>query len=226
MDRLISVIDDDPDVLEIVALHLRTRGFNVDEFTDADSFLESLNTRIPDLIILDLKLPDADGFEICKSLKKSRKYSHIPIIMLTGKSEEENRVFGLELGADDYITKPFSVRELIARVNVVLRRIDTKSETNIIEIGNILKIDPKKYRVTVEGKEISLTATEYRILSMLSEKKGWVFTRKQILDKLWGADKAVTDRTVDVHIKNLKKKLGKARKFLKHVTGIGYKLDE
>lgn len=226
MSKLISVIDDDPDVLEIVSFHLREAGFNVNEFADAGSFLKFLKTRIPDVIILDLKLPDADGFEICKSLKKDKKFSHVPIIMLTGRGEEVDKVLGLELGADDYITKPFSAREFTARVKVVLRRKEQKSEINEIEIGNILKIDLQKYRVTVEGREITLTATEFRILKMLLEKKGWVFTRKQILDYLWGTDKAVVDRTVDVHIKNLKKKLGIARKFIKNVRGVGYKLKE
>jgi len=226
MNKLIAVVDDDPDVLEVVSTYLKETGFRVKEFPDAGSLLRFLNTQIPDLIILDLRLPDADGFETCKYLRKKNEFSHIPIIMLTGKSEEMDRVLGLELGADDYVTKPFSTRELVARVKAVLRRREQKGESKRIEIGNILKIDLQKFQVTIEGKNVELTPTEFRILKMLCERKGWICTRKQILDYLWGNEKIVVDRTVDVHIKNLKKKVCRARKFIKSVRGIGYKLEE
>lgn len=226
MDKLIAVVDDDPDVLEVVSTYLKEACFRVKEFLDAGSLLRFLNTQIPDLIILDLRLPDADGFETCKYLKKKNEFSHIPIIMLTGKSEEMDRVLGLELGADDYVTKPFSARELVARVKAVLRRREQKGESKRIEIGNILKIDLQKFQVTIEGKNVELTPTEFRILKMLCERKGWICTRKQILDYLWGNEKIVVDRTVDVHIKNLRKKVCRARRFIKSVRGIGYKLEE
>lgn len=226
MKKLIAVIDDAPDVLEIVSIHLGEAGYTVNEFSDAGSFLMSLKIRTPDLIILDLKLPDADGLEICKLLKKDKNFSRIPIIMLTGKTEEVDKVLGLELGADDYITKPFSARELIARVKAVLRRGEEKDEVDRIEIGDILKIDLQKYQVSVDGNAVDVTSTEFKILKVLAEKKGWVFSRQQILDYLWGTDKCVVDRTVDVHIKNLKKKLGSARKFIKNIRGIGYKLED
>lgn len=226
MNKLIAVVDDDPDVLEVVSTYLKETGFRVKEFLDAESLLRFLNTQIPDLIILDLRLPDADGFETCKYLRKKNEFSHIPIIMLTGKSEEMDRVLGLELGADDYVTKPFSARELVARVKAVLRRREQKGESKRIEIGNILKIDLQKFQVTIEGKNVELTPTEFRILKMLCERKGWIFTRKQILDYLWGNEKIVVDRAVDVHIKNLRKKIGRVRRFIKSVRGIGYKLEE
>jgi two-component system phosphate regulon response regulator PhoB/two-component system alkaline phosphatase synthesis response regulator PhoP len=146
--------------------------------------------------------------------------------MLTGKGAETDKVLGLELGADDYVTKPFSPRELVARIKAVLRRNEQKDVKKKITIGDILEIDVQKYQVKVKGMIVSLTPTEFRILEMLAEKKGWVFTRQQILNYLWGTDKAVVDRSIDVHIKNLKKKIGDAREFIKNVRSVGYKLEE
>jgi len=226
MNRLIAIVDDEPDILELVSLHLKKTGFNAKGFPDADGFLKFLKRKIPDLVILDLMLPDADGLEICKYLKKEENLSSIPIIMLTAKGEETDKVLGLELGADDYVTKPFSPKELVARVKAVLRREKEKEETKKIEIGKVLVLDLQKYEAFVEGKKTELTPTEFRILKCLSSKKGQVFTRDQILDYLWGDERAVLDRTVDVHIKNLRKKLGKAEKFIKNIRGIGYKLEE
>jgi two-component system phosphate regulon response regulator PhoB/two-component system alkaline phosphatase synthesis response regulator PhoP len=169
-------------------------------------------------------LPDSDGMDICRYMKKKEQYSAIPIIMLTAKSDETDKVLGLEMGADDYVTKPFSSRELVARVKAVLRRRERTGEETI-EIGGILEILPKKYEVVVEGKKIDLTTTEFRILKILSNRIGWVFSREQLLDELWGHDKIVIDRTIDVHIKHLRAKLGKAAKFIKNVRGLGYKLE-
>jgi len=226
MAKLIAIVEDEPDIVELVAHHLKKTNFKVKKFVDSESFYEFIEEQKPDLIILDLMLPDADGLEICKNLKNDEKYSHIPIIMLTAKSEEMDKILGLELGADDYVTKPFSPRELVARVKAVLRRISIKEESKQIEIGKILLIDLQKYKVSVEGKMVNLTNTEFNILKILASKLGWVFTRDQILDYLWGNEKAVVDRTVDVHVKNLRDKLGKAGKFIKNIRGIGYKLEE
>ncbi len=225
MNELIAVIDDEPDILELVSLHLTKSGFKVKEFLNAESFFKFLSSKMPDLIILDLMLPDSDGIEICKYLKSKEDFKFIPVIMLTARADEADKVLGLELGADDYVTKPFSPRELVARVKAVLRR-KTQDSGKKIKIGDILLIDLNKFQVFVENKKIDLTPTEFRILKILASKKGWVFTRDQILNHLWGHDKAVLDRTIDVHIKNLREKLGKASKFIKNVRGIGYKIEE
>ena len=226
MNELIAVIDDELDILELVSLHLTKHGFKVKGFQDAQSFFEFLSSQTPDLIVLDLMLPDTDGIEICKYLKSKEEFKTIPIIMLTARTTEADKVLGLELGADDYVTKPFSPRELVARVKAVLRRKATQDTSKKIKIGDILLIDLDKFEVFVENKKVDLTPTEFRILKILSTRKGWVFTRNQILDHLWGMDKAVLDRTIDVHIKNLREKLGKAKKFIKSVRGVGYKIEE
>ncbi|MCD6218963.1 response regulator transcription factor [Candidatus Calescamantes bacterium] len=226
MNELIFVVDDEIDILELVSLHLKRASFKVKEFQDGSSFLSAIEHQVPDLVILDLMLPDADGFEICKYLRKREDFSSLPIIILTAKGEETDRVLGLELGADDYVTKPFSPRELVARVKAVLRRKGEKEESAQVKIGDILMMDLQKYQTTVEGKRVELTPTEFRILKILSLKKGRVFTRNQILDYLWGDEKAVLDRTIDVHIKNIREKLGKAGKFIKSIRGVGYKLED
>jgi two-component system phosphate regulon response regulator PhoB/two-component system alkaline phosphatase synthesis response regulator PhoP len=224
MGKLIAVVDDEPDILELVSIHLTKANYTVETFQDPESFLRFLKTRKPDLLILDLMLPDSDGMDICRYMKKTDQYNAIPIIMLTAKSDETDKVLGLEMGADDYVTKPFSPRELVARVNAVLRRksqvVDEK-----IEIGAFLEIFPKKFETLVEGKKVDLTTTEFRILKILASRIGWVFSREQILDELWGHDKVVIDRTIDVHIKHLREKIGKAGKYIKNVRGLGYKLE-
>jgi two-component system phosphate regulon response regulator PhoB/two-component system alkaline phosphatase synthesis response regulator PhoP len=227
MNKLIAIIDDEPDILELVSINLKKASYRVKEFPDSESFFRSLVAQTPDLIILDLMLPDMDGFEVCKFLKGQDKYTSIPIIMLTARAEETEKVLGLELGADDYVTKPFSPRELVARVKAVLRRNIAKEGTKRIKIGDILVLDTERYEVEVEGERIELTTTEFKILHLLSTKKGWVFSREQILTYLWGNDnKMVLDRTVDVHIKHLREKLGKASIFIKNIRGVGYKLEE
>jgi two-component system phosphate regulon response regulator PhoB/two-component system alkaline phosphatase synthesis response regulator PhoP len=226
MAKLIAIIDDEPDIRELVSLHLERAGFEAETFERSDDFLRSLDLKIPDLIILDLMLPDADGLDVCKMLRKSDSYSHIPIIMLTAKGEETDRILGLELGSDDYVTKPFSPRELVARVKAVLRR-EVKPEDEAIQnIAGIITIDPGKHEVKLKGDTIDLTSTEFRILQLLTSKKGWVFSRDQILDYLWGQEKAVLDRTIDVHIKHLREKLGEAAYLIKNIRGVGYKLEE
>jgi DNA-binding response OmpR family regulator len=225
MAELIAVVDDEPDILELVSIHLKKANFTVKEFTNAEDFVKSLNTQIPDLLILDLMLPDADGMDICKYLKRKDKYASIPVIMLTAKTDETDKVLGLELGADDYVTKPFSPRELVARVRAVLRRKKQKEEVKKIEIDNMLVIDLQKFEVWLKNKKIALTTTEFKILKILAARQGWVFSREQLLNELWGTDKIVIDRTIDVHIKHLRTKLGSAGKFIKNVRGVGYKIE-
>jgi two-component system phosphate regulon response regulator PhoB/two-component system alkaline phosphatase synthesis response regulator PhoP len=158
-------------------------------------------------------------------LKRGDSTAAIPILMLTARGEETDRVLGLELGADDYVTKPFSTRELVARVRAIIRRGGREEEGRRILVGGVLSIDPQRYAAVVSGRDVDLTSTEYRILDLLASRKGWVFTRKQILEHLWGMDKIVVDRTVDVHIRHLRKKLGGAGRFIQSIRGVGYKLE-
>jgi DNA-binding response OmpR family regulator len=235
LNKLIVIIDDEPDILELVSIHLKKSMFNVQGFANAEGLYRFLSLseesstvveKIPDLIILDLMLPDADGIEICKKLKRDDKYSSIPIIMLSAKGEETDKILGLEFGADDYVTKPFSPRELVARVKAVLRRGEKIDEFGKLDICGILTIDTEKHKVSVEGKRIELTSTEFKILKLFLSNKCKVFSRYDILDHIWGHDKIVLDRTIDVHIKNLRDKLGKAGQFIKNIRGVGYKLEE
>jgi len=227
MKKLIAILDDEPDILNLVSINLERSGFETAKFEIADEFNKFLEKKIPDLIILDLMLPDADGFDVCKDLKKDERFASIPIIMLTAKGDETDRILGLEFGADDYVVKPFSPRELVARVKAVLRRGKVKEEAKkIIEIGRNLRIDLQKYEVYLNDKKLNLTSTEFKIIKLLATRKGWVYSRNQILDHLWGNDKIVVDRTVDVHIRNLRTKLGPAGKYIKNIRSIGYKIEE
>ena len=226
MNELIAIVEDEPDIASLISLHLKKAGFRAEGFETGAAFLTFVTKHIPDLVVLDLMLPDADGLEICKFLKKKDELAAIPIIMVTAKGEETDKVLGLELGADDYVTKPFSPKELVARVKAVLRRKASKEETKVMNLGHGLSLDPEKYEVRVDGEKIDLTTTEFRILQLLCSRRGWVFNREKILDHLWGDEKLVLDRTVDVHIKNLREKLGKAKNLIKNVRGIGYKVEE
>lgn len=222
MDNRIAVVDDEPDILHLVSIHLKKAGYTVEEFLNGASLLKYLGTGVPDLVILDIMLPDFNGFEICKMLKDDQKLSSIPIIMLTAKGQEVDKVKGLETGADDYMTKPFSPKELVARVKAVLRRTAPPKQQTMISIGEIT-IDPDQFEVSVENEIVSLTPVEFKILHLLATNRGKVFSRERILDHLWGNEKAVIDRTVDVHIKNLRDKLGPAGDHIRNIRGVGYK---
>lgn len=224
MSNLVVIVDDEPDILEVITVNLERSGFMAKGFQDAKGFYNFIDKKMPDLIILDLMLPDEDGLEICKKLKRMDNFSDVPIIILSAKDTESDRVIGLELGADDYITKPFSPREMVARVKAVLRRKTEKGEKKL-EVGDILTVDLDKYETSVLGERVELTTTEFKIIKLLSTKKGIVFSREQILDYLWGDEKIVIDRTIDMHIKNLRKKLGMAAPLIKSIRGIGYKLE-
>ena len=224
MNKLIAILDDEADITELVALHLSGNGFTVKEFHDPRDFLKFLKKQIPALIILDLMLPGTSGLEICKFLKQEQRYASIPVIMLTAKAGETDKILGLELGADDYITKPFSPRELVARVKVALRRKEEPEFKNT-GAGDDITIDRQRFEVMVEGKRVELTTTEFKILELLASKKGIVFSRDTILNTLWGEDKIVVDRTIDVHVRHLREKLKGAGKLIKNVRGMGYKLD-
>jgi len=224
---MLFAVDDEADILELIAIHARKAGFYIKTFSRAEPLLKALTGEIPDLIILDLMLPDLDGLEICKRLKKDERTAAIPILILTAKGDETDVVLGLELGADDYMVKPFSPKELVARVHAILRRpkataADTGSKW---KIGDILEIDDRQHAVWVAGHKIEMTATEFAILKVLARNPSWVFSREQLLDKIWGDDKASLDRTIDVHVKNLRDKLGDAGRMIKSVRGVGYKLE-
>ena len=226
MNKKIAVVDDEPDIVELISIHLVKAGFKVESFYDGSAFYDSIQEgNHPDLVVLDLMLPDVDGLDICRMIKGREATSRIPIIMLTAKGEETDKIIGLELGADDYITKPFSPKELVARVRAVLRRGSQSPDSQTINVGDMLRIDKARHEVFVKGDRISLTTTEFRVLLLLVSKPGWVFTREQILDHLWGREKAVVDRTVDVHIKHLRDKLGPAGKRILNIRGVGYKIE-
>ncbi len=228
MEKLIAVVDDEKDILNLITHHLKREGFQVKPFQSGKDFLLYINSVPPDLVLLDIMLPGMDGLELCRILKSKPSTKSIPIIMITAKSTEADIVVGLELGADDYIVKPFRTRELVARVKSILRRYATKTPGDeTLRVGP-LSINPASYEISVDSRKIDLTTTEFRILETLAEAEGKVFTRDQLLKRktLWGDERVVFDRTIDVHIKNLREKLGSAGKMIKTVRGIGYKLEE
>jgi DNA-binding response OmpR family regulator len=223
MREKIGIVDDEKDILELIDLNLKKNGFLSYPFEKGDDLLKFLEKESFDLIIVDLMLPDIDGFELIKFLKE--KYPSIPVIILTAKGDEVDKVVGLEIGADDYIVKPFSIRELIARIKAVLRRSKIKEE-EVIKINEDFLIYPKNYKVFLKGEEMFLTKTEFKILLILYKNRGKVLTRDEILDELWGLDKIVIDRTIDVHIKHLRDKLKEYKDLIKNVRGVGYKFEE
>lgn len=223
----IVVIDDEENILELVSYNLSRDGYAVTGVTTGEDALKKVRTIRPDLVVLDLMLPGMDGFEVCKILKNDPKTAHIPVIMLTAKGEEADIVTGLELGADDYIVKPFSPKVLIARVRAVLRRKATEpiGESDVIQMKDLV-IHPGRREVLVKGKPVSLTSTEFRMLHYLARRPGWVFTRQQIIDTARGDEYPVTDRSVDVHIVGLRKKLGALGELIETVRGVGYRFKE
>lgn len=225
--KKILIIEDEEDILELVRYNLKNEGYSVKCSKGGLEGLKLAQTEIPDLIILDLMLPEMDGLNVCKTLKSGRKTKDIPIIMLTAKTDEADIVLGLELGADDYVTKPFSPRVLLARIRAVLRRKEKiiDLEEKIIKI-NELTIDPIRHEVYVNEKPVRLTYSEFRLLQLLASQPGRVFTRYQIVDAVHGEDYAVTERAVDVQIVGLRKKLGKAGRYVETVRGIGYRLKD
>jgi two-component system alkaline phosphatase synthesis response regulator PhoP len=220
----ILAVDDEGDVLELVRYNFNKEGFKVETATTGEEALKKAKANLPNVILLDRMLPGIDGIEVCRMLKADSKTSSIPIIMLTAKGEESDVVSGLEVGADDYVTKPFSPRELIARVKAILRR---HKEQPLAEIkrGQIV-IDSVKHKVLVKGQEVELTFTEFRLLENLAKRPGAVFSRNQLLDALGTDESMVYDRTVDAHVKSLRRKLGRAKDYIETVRGVGYRFRE
>jgi len=220
----ILAVDDEADVLELVRYNFNKEGFKVETATTGEEALKKAKANLPNVILLDRMLPGIDGIEVCRMLKADSKTSSIPIIMLTAKGEESDVVSGLEVGADDYVTKPFSPRELIARVKAILRRHKEQPLTEI-KIGQIV-IDSVKHKVLVKGQEVELTVTEFRLLENLAKRPGAVFSRNQLLDAFGTDESMVYDRTVDAHVKSLRRKLGRAKDYIETVRGVGYRFRE
>jgi two-component system, OmpR family, alkaline phosphatase synthesis response regulator PhoP len=223
----ILVVEDEDDIRELLRYNLAKEGYRVTGAASGEEALEAIRVSRPDLILLDLMLPGLDGLEVCRSLKQDPHTRNLPIVMLTAKGEEADIVAGLELGADDYIAKPFSVRVLLARLRAVLRRRRAAPlpETAPMTI-HALEIHPGRHEVLVQGHPVDLTATEFRLLTLLARRPGWVFTRSQIVNEIHGDDYPVTDRAVDVQMVSLRKKLGPAGKYLETVRGIGYRFKD
>lgn len=227
MDKpTILVVDDEEDIVELVELNLTREGYKVLACGTGEQALEMAGSKRPDLLILDLMLPGIDGLEVCRRLKSQPKTEQIPIIILSAKGEEADIVAGLELGADDYVTKPFSGKVLVARVRRILRRKVEHSEDTIPIKIHELTIDPARREVFVKNKPVELTFTEFNILKLLAKRAGLVFTRYQIVDSLHGSDYVVTDRTVDVQIVSLRKKLGQYGEYIETVRGVGYRFKD
>jgi two-component system phosphate regulon response regulator PhoB len=223
--KTILVIEDERDLVELISFNLEKEGYRVITATEGSTGLETARNSLPDLILLDLMLPGINGTEICKILKKNEKTSRIPIIMLTAKGEEIDRVVGFEVGADDYVVKPFSNRELMLRIKAVLRRGDLdKPAEKIIRVGQLC-IDTSRHRVTCGDEEIVLTTTEFKLLISLAERLGRVQSRDILLKNVWGYNYIGDTRTVDTHITRLRTKLGEAGDFIKTVRGFGYKME-
>jgi two-component system phosphate regulon response regulator PhoB len=225
--KTLFIVEDEEDIVEILSYNLKREGFSIEVATDGDEALKKIPEKMPDIILLDRMLPGADGFEICRELKNNPATKAIPIIMVTAKGEESDVVSGLELGADDYITKPFSMKILIARINTVFRRGKTKKteQNSIIKIKDLV-IDQDRRTVHINKKPVEMTFTEFSLLHYLAGRPGRVMSRDQIIDAVRGEDYAVTDRAVDVQIVGLRKKLGKYSDWIQTVRGVGYRFRE
>jgi two-component system, OmpR family, phosphate regulon response regulator PhoB len=223
----ILLIEDEPDIAEVLQYNLEKEGFQVELAGRGDAGLEAVRRESPDLILLDLMLPGLDGLEMTRLLKRDPATAHLPIVMLTARSEEVDRIVGLELGADDYISKPFSPREVVLRVKAVLRRLQPEqpeeTASELLQVGGI-ELDISGHQLRLGGREVPLTATEFRLLRLLMERNGRVQTRGQLLSDVWGYAEDIDSRTVDTHIRRLRRKLGPEADRIETVIGVGYRL--
>ncbi len=223
---LVLIVDDEPDAVELLEFNLRKAGYDVSTAVDGNAALERARTLQPDLILLDLMIPEVDGMEVCKLIRRNPATSGIPVIMLTAKAGEIDRVVGLELGADDYVTKPYSPRELLLRIRNVLRRgAEQETAADRFTNGN-LTVDVAKHSVIVNGRPVDLTATEFKLLTLLIQRRGRVQSREQLLQDVWNYNTVIDTRTVDTHMRRLREKLGSAAKYLDTVRGVGYRFAE
>ena len=225
MTHKLFIVEDEPDLRDTLKYNFENEGFKVKAFSNGESFLDVLQKNKPNLVILDLMLPGVSGLDVCRELRSNDNYAGIGVVMLTAKSEEVDRIVGFELGADDYVTKPFSVRELILRVKVLLKkRTDNLANEQILEFGPIL-MNLEAHEVSIDGKIVNLTALEFKLLKHLLQRKGRVQTRDQLLGDVWGYSSEVTTRTVDTHIKRLREKLGKPGELIQTIRGVGYRFN-
>ena len=220
---MIYCVEDDDNIRELVIYTLETTGLKARGFADGSAFMEALAFDTPELILLDIMLPGDDGLELLKKLKSSQKTKNIPVIMVTAKGSEYDKVVGLDSGADDYVTKPFGMMELVSRIKAVLRRTGKVEDRMDMETAGV-HVDVKKHEVTVDGKEISLTLKEFELLEKLMRNQGIVLTRDQLLTEIWGYDFDGETRTVDVHIRTLRQKLGEKGEIIQTVRGVGYRV--
>jgi two-component system phosphate regulon response regulator PhoB/two-component system alkaline phosphatase synthesis response regulator PhoP len=230
--KVIFAVEDDNDILSLLETTFTKEHYIFEGFDSAKYFFERLKLKIPDLIILDLMLPDIDGFEIIKRLKTSKDYNYIPIIIVSAKTDEVDKVVGLEIGADDYIVKPFSVKELLVRVKKQIQKEKFTKQEEVEKDELVLDLKEGKIRLSklrhsvyLDNEKLNLTSAEFKILEKLMENPGWIISRDKLLDYLWGNEKAVIDRTIDVHVTHLRQKLKNAGKYIKNERGIGYKFD-
>ena len=224
MTKKVFIVEDEPDLRDTLQYNFENEGFKVKSFPNGESFLETIKNDKPNLVILDLMLPGISGLDVCRDLRMGKVNENVAVVMLTAKSEEVDRIVGFELGADDYVTKPFSVRELILRVKVLLKKRSDDVDQNLLEFGPIaMNLDA--HDVSVEGKNILLTALEFKLLKHLLKRKGRVQTRDQLLGDVWGYSSEVTTRTVDTHIKRLREKLGKPGELIQTIRGVGYRFN-
>lgn len=223
--KRILVIEDDRDIVELVRYNLEKDGYQVATATDGAIGMAQVKKSPPDLLVLDLMLPKLSGLEICKEVRRDAALNRLPILILTARGEEADRVVGLELGADDYVTKPFSPREFVARVKALLRRVEPAAASEkLIDVG-LLRIDPAAYRVTRSGKQVPLSTLEFRLLYYLAARPNKVFSRDQLLDAVWGTDRFVTPRSVDVYVRRLREKIEEnpqVPSYVKTIRGAGY----
>lgn len=222
----ILIVEDEQDIRDLLIFNLQKEGFKVESADNGDSALSLIRKNNFDLVLLDLMLPGIGGFDLTRILKNDKKTSEIPILMLTAKGEESDIVKGLELGADDYMTKPFSIKVLLARINKILIKSSNRSDEADVLKYNSLSINLKARDVILEGKKINLTFTEFEILKLLASHSKWVYTRNEIINNIRGDDYIVTDRTIDFQIVGLRKKMGPAGKYIKTVRGVGYRFED
>lgn len=225
MKKKIFVIDDEKDIQDIIQINLRSEGYDVYCYSSGEEALRGLKNVVPDLFILDIMMPGIDGFEFCRRVRVSTEWNHIPVIFLSAKSDEIDKVLGLELGGDDYMTKPFSVKELKSRIKAMFRRttrLDLIEPSSRILVHEGVELNPEHYSLTVDGRGVDLTKTEFEILRLLLANPGKIFTRDNIIDSIKGQDVYVIDRTIDVHVMNLRKKLGPYKNVIKTFSGVGY----